>query len=230
MERLCQAMMALALVVPTLAVPGVIPTSLQQQPMDQQPLDNGLRSHHHHKTLTHVTQMTIGPSPTSSSEAITIMSSPTELVERGGDKKPDLNPCTPGDRFCHSSLFNILFCNEDQQWTKYAECPKGTFCHRLNMVCVAEILPSIFEPDLQNQQVNDDPSYKCKEGDRRCSTTFNRVDRCNGNHEWVTYHDCRKSELCNVKVSECLPIQDIDGKSKQPQKTATKAGTAPMSI
>ncbi|KAH8158418.1 hypothetical protein CIB48_g9829 [Xylaria polymorpha] len=232
MERLCQAMMALALVVPALAVPRLVPTSLHKQPVDQQPLDNGLRSHHRpHKTITRVPEQIMDPYPTSSKEAITIISSPTELVKRDSDKKPDTNPCTPGDRYCHSSLYNILFCNEDQQWVKYSDCPKGTFCHRLNMVCVSEVLPPAFEPDLYDQRGNDDPtSHQCKEGDRRCSTSFNRVDRCNSNHEWVTYHDCRMSELCNGYLLECLPIDDDPGKSKKPQKPTTRGGGGTSTI
>ncbi|KAI1175930.1 hypothetical protein F4777DRAFT_578540 [Nemania sp. FL0916] len=58
-----------------------------------------------------------------------------------------------------------------------------------------------------------DFSYQCKEGDRKCDMAFNRVDRCNERHDWVTYHDCRKSELCDEEVLDCLPRISFGGKS-----------------
>ncbi|KAI0483651.1 hypothetical protein F4859DRAFT_407651 [Xylaria cf. heliscus] len=217
MQRLCQAVMALALVVPALAVPGFMPTTFQQQPMDKAP--GMMRGDHPH--MPHQTPAVVFQSP---GDATTIMSPPTELFKRKSDKKPDSNPCTPGDRYCHASLEHILFCNDDQQWATYSQCPKGTFCHRLTMVCVREVFPD--DPDRHSQHAYDDDPHQCKEGDRRCSKTFNRVDRCNGSHEWVTYHDCRKSELCDGNVLECIPNVDTNANGLKAHSTVKPNGTA----
>jgi hypothetical protein len=127
---------------------------------------------------------------------------PVFRQKRGSDDK-----CTPGDRACHASLDKVLFCNHNKEWVTYSECDQGTFCHRLCMTCVTEITPTISAQaqPTEFREVDVD-SDKCKEGDRRCNGSFNRVDRCNEDQEWVTYHDCRKSETCNDRVLECLPL------------------------
>ncbi|KAI0459225.1 hypothetical protein F5B21DRAFT_527025 [Xylaria acuta] len=236
MERLCQVLMTLALVVPVLAAPGLMPTTVPQQPVNQQPMNKAwvpLKRHHPYnghsteRPPAGVSQSTsMDPSPLSSSEATT-MSSPTELLKRKSDKKPD-NQCTPGDRYCHASLQQVLFCNDDGQWVTYSECPQGTMCHRLHMICVPEKTSDNLGPYLHSQRADDDDPHQCKEGDRRCSETFNRVDRCNRNHEWVTYHDCRMAELCDGKLLECIPITDSEGSGLKPHGTVTPNGTANM--
>ncbi|KAJ2977387.1 hypothetical protein NUW58_g7826 [Xylaria curta] len=163
-----------------------------------------------------------------------MMSSPMELVKRGSNKqKPCDNPCTPGDRYCHASLDNVLVCNDDSQWVKYAECPAGTFCHRLFMVCVKEVNPKENKSRPHGVQYSAESSNQCREGDRRCSTSFNRVDRCNSKQDWVSYHDCRKSELCNKDILECLPLTGSSnqndpyaGGKRMPNGTAMTNGTA----
>ncbi|KAI1758078.1 hypothetical protein F4782DRAFT_524774 [Xylaria castorea] len=212
MERLCQALMTLALVAPALAVPGLLPTTLQQQPVNQQPMDKARDPlKHHHPYNSHHSPETPVVVPQSTDEVTTMTFSPTELLKRKSNAKPDNVPCTPGDRYCHANLDYILFCNDDRQWVTYSECPKGAICHRLNMTCVTEYKPSTFlGPYLHSQHVNDDGPHQCKEGDRRCSQTFNRVDRCNSSHEWVTYHDCHQSELCDGSVLECLPLTGLN--------------------
>jgi len=79
------------------------------------------------------------------------------------------------------------------------------------MICVPEFTPTIVAEAQPTEflKIAAD-SDKCKEGDRRCNGSFNRVDRCNEDHEWVTYHDCRKSETCNDEVLECLPLGSGD--------------------
>ncbi|KAI1195719.1 hypothetical protein F5X97DRAFT_231175 [Nemania serpens] len=126
---------------------------------------------------------------------------------------PSDSRCTAGDRKCHASLDYILFCNDDNQWLSYSGCQDGTFCHRLHMICVAEVVDptavSIAAPTSafpsHTHGVRDTSPQQCKEGDRRCSLLFNRVDRCNNDYDWVTYHNCRKSEMCDESTLECLP-------------------------
>ncbi|KAI1109307.1 hypothetical protein F5Y14DRAFT_432925 [Nemania sp. NC0429] len=114
--------------------------------------------------------------------------------------------CTPGDRKCHASLSYVLFCNDSNQWVTYAGCQDGTFCHRLHMICVNEVQdPATVFAAAPALDVKATAPETCKEGDRRCSLLFNRVDRCNDGHDWVTYHNCRKSELCDDTTLECLP-------------------------
>ncbi|KAJ8111817.1 hypothetical protein ONZ43_g5532 [Nemania bipapillata] len=76
---------------------------------------------------------------------------------------------------------------------------------------------------------DDDGPNQCKEGDRRCSAMFNRVDRCNSNHDWVTYHDCRRSELCDETILECLPKTEFDPAPLTP-KTPMQNGTVAISM
>ncbi|KAI0395523.1 hypothetical protein F5Y17DRAFT_423319 [Xylariaceae sp. FL0594] len=119
--------------------------------------------------------------------------------------------CTHGDRACHHSLESVLFCNHDEDWVHYTDCNPGTFCHRLFMICVPEFIPPIGSTDRPTINVKPaEDADECQEGDRRCSEFFNRVDRCNEDHEWVTYHDCRKSEVCHDDVLECWPLGPDD--------------------
>ncbi|KAI0553115.1 hypothetical protein F4679DRAFT_531930 [Xylaria curta] len=230
--ELCQVLMTLTLVAPTLAVPGLMPVALQQQPMNQQPMDMAmgpLKRHRrpHHTTVTVVSQSaTMSPSPMSTDEVTTMTFSPTELLKRKSKPKPDNNPCTPGDRSCHSSLDYILFCTDDRQWVTYTQCSQGKICHRLYMVCVPEEEPTAtLEPSLPSQHVDGNGSSKCKEGDRRCSNTFNRVDRCNNNREWVTYHDCHQSELCDGTLMDCLPLTNSYANDMMSNAMVTLNGT-----
>ncbi|KAI1737405.1 hypothetical protein F4680DRAFT_468184 [Xylaria scruposa] len=233
MERLCQALMTLTLVVPALAVPGLMPIALQQQPMNQQPIDMAIDPLKHHRrpqrtTSTVVSQSaTMSPSPMSTEEVTTATFSPTELLKRKSKPKPENIPCTPGDRYCHASLSNVLFCTDDRQWVTYAQCSQGTICHRLHMVCVTEAEPTDTpEPSLPSQPVDDTSFNQCKEGDRRCSGTFNRVDRCNSNREWVTYHDCHLSEECDDDLLDCLPQRIPYANDMISNVTVTPNGTA----
>ncbi|KAI0201566.1 hypothetical protein F4808DRAFT_424338 [Astrocystis sublimbata] len=134
-----------------------------------------------------------------------MLSSPLDLSERVLDTHS--YDCYPGDRQCHASLSYISFCNDDHHWIKYSDCPEGWFCHRLNLDCVPEVPVSIESISLpQGVKAN---AGKCKYGDRRCSTQFNRVDLCNRDKEWVTYHDCRLSERCDGTLLECTPLVGV---------------------
>ncbi|KAI1816561.1 hypothetical protein GGS20DRAFT_537391 [Poronia punctata] len=133
-------------------------------------------------------------------------------------KRDHHDDCSPGDRACHADLDKVIFCNDHEKWVTYTECGSGAFCHRLFMICVPEIFPPFAQQPGQpefSRPITD--TNKCKEGDRRCSSSFNRVDRCNGDNEWVTYHDCRKSESCNNEMCECWPL----GPSAVPPLNAT---------
>ncbi|KAI1121278.1 hypothetical protein F5Y10DRAFT_288698 [Nemania abortiva] len=215
MERLVQALLALALVVPALAAPGPMFTALSQKPLDLN---------------LNMNNTTGSPSDMLGTRSINVnppvpadATSPLELRKKKKEKpKPSDNNCTPGDRYCHASLEEVLFCNDYQQWVQYARCQAGTFCHRLHLVCVNEVFPS--PPTTMDtttiattgtaattiaSRTAGEPN-RCKEGDRRCGATFNRVERCNSSHDWVTYHDCRKSELCDGGILECLPRVKAD--------------------
>ncbi|KAI0864001.1 hypothetical protein F4860DRAFT_466683 [Xylaria cubensis] len=237
MNRLCQTLMALTLVVPALAVPGLMPAALQQQPMD---MASGLlerfhrKPHKSHKSTGTVSQTAMmNPSPMSTDEVTTMTSPPTELLKRKSGDKPDSIPCTPGDRFCHASLGYVLFCNDDRKWVTYTQCSQGTICHRLDMICVPENKPSTFSALCHHSPQHVDKggsSHECKEGDRRCSTTFNRVDRCNSSREWVTYHDCHQSELCDGNLLECLPLTNSHANDIQSHGNVTHNGTDSTSM
>ncbi|GAP88398.1 hypothetical protein SAMD00023353_2900730 [Rosellinia necatrix] len=198
MECIVQALVALTIMAPVLAAPGFFPDPLHQQPMAKaEDSLGGTRT-----SFIDLSSPIRRVSPYSPAEAA-ILSSSLEL--RKHKKSPSPNPCTSGDRYCHGSLDQVLFCNEDRQWVKYSECPAGTFCHRLHLVCVPEPPPAAFVPRVPSERDVDAGPAQCKEGDRRCSVSFNRVDRCNRSHDWVTYHDCRKSEVCDDAIFECLP-------------------------
>ncbi|KAI1309273.1 hypothetical protein F5Y03DRAFT_349042 [Xylaria venustula] len=223
MERLCQVLIALALVVPALAAPGPVHTIHHPRP---HPPSHVTKDPSYTEFVTFTSSKSI-PMTTASSVVAPVISPPTELRKRDDDDDDD--KCTPGDRKCHASLEEVLFCNDNHEWVSYAQCSDDTICHRLEMICVS--LPST-EPvayatasptlSLQDKPADsngdDDYAYGhletrggCKEGDRRCSEQFNRVDRCNSNQEWVSYHDCRKSELCDQIILECLPSEDPSG-------------------
>ncbi|KAI1823825.1 hypothetical protein F4861DRAFT_508869 [Xylaria intraflava] len=227
MERICQVLLALALVAPALTAPGPVPGDIYQQVMgggaDKSSKSSKVSKPPKTSKDTHAASIdplpvpwpapTVDP-PTPASEA-GMNSSPVELFKRKNkDEKndPTVVLCTPGDRFCHASLSEILVCNDYQQWVTYSECGQGTFCHRLHMVCVPEVTNSseaisqpMYWPD------DDNATNTCKPGDRRCSDSFNRVDRCNEQNDWVTYHDCRKAEYCDATLLECLPYgSEID--------------------
>ncbi|KAI8631078.1 hypothetical protein F5Y19DRAFT_424972 [Xylariaceae sp. FL1651] len=132
-----------------------------------------------------------------------VVSSRSELSRRRKHKKPkpSQDTCTPGDRRCHYTLDHILMCDDNRQWVTYSPCKTGTFCHRLYMICVNKPIPEEWK-----QVISTDEPVRCKGGDRRCDPSFNRVDRCNDDGEWVTYHDCLMAESCNESVLECIPL------------------------
>ncbi|KAI0869995.1 hypothetical protein GGS24DRAFT_505205 [Hypoxylon argillaceum] len=245
MERLSQILIALALVAPALAAPGPVPPSLYQQPMN---LKRAVPE------MQVTPSLDVHPAAPASNPVMPPASSASSPLELRKDR-PSENYCTPGDRYCHASLDEVLFCNDSRQWVRYALCQAGTFCHRLHMVCVSEIYAfsdadkatftspsaspspspsnstsnstststsaSTPHPHTPRDEEDDDP-HRCKEGDRRCDTMFNRVDRCNSLHDWVTYHDCRKSETCDDVILECLPkIQTSNATLSAPNDTAT---------
>ncbi|KAI8955431.1 hypothetical protein F4801DRAFT_529283 [Xylaria longipes] len=96
------------------------------------------------------------------------------------------------------------------------------------MTCVPENIPPISELYPHGRRVSNDDPHQCKEGDRRCSRSFNRVDRCNSSREWVTYHDCLKAELCDGNVLECLPLANLNANELKFLGTVTPNGTATM--
>ncbi|KAI0103022.1 hypothetical protein GGR51DRAFT_562005 [Nemania sp. FL0031] len=206
MERLVQALLALALVASTLAAPGPTFAVLAQQPLDVGLNTNNARISLSDTQNTHSTAL-LSRAPADEELA----SFPLELRKHKhrekGKPHPSDNLCTPGDRYCHASLEEILFCNDSQQWVRYSQCQAGTFCHRLHLVCVSEIYANSLATPIgtYTPQPYTDAPNQCKEGDRRCSSMFNRVDRCTSNREWVTYHDCRRSEFCDDVILECLP-------------------------
>ncbi|GAW13879.1 hypothetical protein ANO14919_032700 [Xylariales sp. No.14919] len=209
MKRCNPALAALVLVIPALAAPGPILTSLTQ-PLTGEPWELTTVAAAIHDKF----QPTISLPPIPTLPAVaTKTPSPTDPVKRNkknNKHKPDNNWCTPGDRACHASLDEVLFCNDNRQWVRYSQCQRGTFCHRLFMVCVREIYAPDPKPRALEPRQDDGGRHQCKEGDRRCNANFNRVDRCNDQHDWVTYHDCRKSECCDEKIQECLPITSSD--------------------
>ncbi|KAI1159594.1 hypothetical protein F5B18DRAFT_579183 [Nemania serpens] len=139
---------------------------------------------------------------------------------------PSDSRCTPGDRQCHASLDYILFCNDNNQWLSYSGCQDGTFCHRLHMICVPEVRdPTAVSTPAHIRRVRDTDPPQCQEGDRRCSLLFNRVDRCNDDHDWVTYHNCRKSELCDEGTLECLPRISFGSNGSMPHGHITSNRT-----
>ncbi|KAI0968166.1 hypothetical protein F4678DRAFT_204606 [Xylaria arbuscula] len=221
MERLGRTLIALTLVVPALAAPGPVHTIHHPHPH----APSHVTKDPSYTEFTTFTLSTSIPMSTASSIVAPVISPPTELRKRDDDDK-----CTPGDRKCHASLEEILFCNDNHDWVSYAQCSNDTICHRLEMICVslpstepvfayATASPTLGPQDsLADSDGDDDYAYGrlgtrevCKEGDRRCSQQFNRVDRCNSDQEWVSYHDCRKSELCDQIILECLPSEDPSG-------------------
>ncbi|KAI1190809.1 hypothetical protein F5B17DRAFT_385133 [Nemania serpens] len=145
----------------------------------------------------------------------------TPVTDFKSRPSPTDSECTPGDRKCHASLDYVLFCNDDNKWLEYSQCQDGTFCHRLHMICVHEVLDSaaVFTPAptlALTSPIHGVRDAQCKEGDRRCSLLFNRVDRCNSDDDWVTYHNCRKSELCDESTLECLPRISYGGNGSMP--------------
>ncbi|TGJ88585.1 hypothetical protein E0Z10_g223 [Xylaria hypoxylon] len=230
MERLGHALVALALVIPALAAPGPMLTRLSQQPMGN--LAEPLESTSTTTTTYDLFDPTLTLSTNPPATAI-VISSPVDLRKKRhinkhnpiDNHKSSDNGCTPGDRACYHTLDSVLFCNEDRQWVNYAQCQSGTFCHRLHMVCVAEVLDPASQSHAHELRGDNSDHPKCKEGDRRCNTNFNRVDRCNGESDWVTYHDCRTSEFCEEGILECLPKISSDPKAKLPGGTARFNGT-----
>ncbi|KAI0408425.1 hypothetical protein F4802DRAFT_618586 [Xylaria palmicola] len=218
MARVRRALLALAITMaPVLAAPGPVFAALHQQPLQGAAGSlHGLR-----------VPPAVNPPPPAPPGVVVPGTRPAELSERkSGKHRPSINMCTPGDRFCHASLQSVLVCNDDSQWVTYADCADCTFCHRLHLICVPEIFPPNLglnytgllreedgDGDGDDDGGNDNggshdgdvSGSRCKEGDRRCSPKFNRVDRCNSDAEWVDYHDCRKSETCDEGVLECLP-------------------------
>ncbi|KAI3333883.1 hypothetical protein F4824DRAFT_470093 [Ustulina deusta] len=228
MERLGRALIALALVAPALSAPGPVPTRFWHQHTSKAPKPwEGAYNTTIALAISHPAPPLLPPSPATA----TTLSPPTELRKRKGDNR---NGCTPGDRACYHTLDEVVFCNEDHDWVPYATCEDGTFCHRLHVICVPEILTSALTsaaPTLALGHRDDDDRKECKEGDRRCDRNFNRVDRCNAGHEWVTYHDCRKSELCNEDVLECLPkLSVMLGAMGMPKDTGTRNSTPTNSV
>ncbi|KAI0429094.1 hypothetical protein F5Y09DRAFT_311222 [Xylaria sp. FL1042] len=223
MDSLGRALMALVLVVPTLAAPapGPVMTWLSHQDPSKVTKQSGYTVTIVGEGASYSTTIPPGllppspPFPLLPSPGATDVTTPTtELRKKSNDK------CTPGDRVCHANLGEVLFCNENNDWVSYAQCEAGTFCHRLHMICVPEVIPpDVLDPEalasanssqtlhLQSSKGNKDDN-KCKEGDRRCDPSFHRVDRCNSEQTWVTYHDCRISERCDEDMFECFPREE----------------------
>ncbi|KAI1272054.1 hypothetical protein F5Y07DRAFT_412866 [Xylaria sp. FL0933] len=233
MERLCQALITLALAVPALTAPapGPVLAWFSHQVPSQVTEQSGYTTTIVGKRGPYPTLISpsVVPHPSLSlslSSSVTT-NEPTPTTEL---RKRDEHKCTTGDRMCHADLSQILYCNEDNDFVSYAECATGMFCHRLHMICVMEVLPTSVlgstnsSHTLHTQNTVDDADdNKCTEGDRRCNPSFNHVDRCNSEQTWVTYHDCRKSETCDENLLECLPREE-------PSSSSALPGAAPTNL
>ncbi|KAI1429772.1 hypothetical protein F5Y12DRAFT_795304 [Xylaria sp. FL1777] len=228
MERLARALITAALVVPAVAIPGPVHTTPDHQHASK--VARQFRPPTFTTTIrgnvtTYTTTITsfipsLPPTPSKVSSApVTTISPPSELRKKSSASfSLDDNRCTtPGDRECHGELGGVLFCNEDHKWVSYAQCAEGAVCHRLYMVCIPEVIPTLTghstlapTPTSHPFGLQDNNEEKCKEGDRRCDKYFNRVDRCNADQDWVTYHDCRRSEFCHDIILDCLPLQQVN--------------------
>ncbi|KAI0540262.1 hypothetical protein GGR58DRAFT_155829 [Xylaria digitata] len=236
MGRLSHALIAFVVVVPALAAPGPMLAGRSQKPMgNPMEMPESITTTAITGTYDKFAPTLTLPSPPAT--ATTSIDLRKKMAEYNGVHRPGSNGCTPGDRACHASLDEILFCNDDHQWASYGSCQAGTFCHRLDMVCV----PIVTDPPPKSpHKATSTPTpqshghgprgddNQCKEGDRRCNVDFNRVDRCNSGNDWVTYHDCRKAEFCDDRILECLPYVLPDPKNAIPgvdcisNSTATK--------
>ncbi|KAI1437129.1 hypothetical protein GGR50DRAFT_143151 [Xylaria sp. CBS 124048] len=214
MIRVCLTLLVLALVAPALTAPGPEPVDIYQQ------LAGSKTTKTSKKTKTSKTTKSSKSTKAAGDEASVISTLQVELpttvpvnqgvdfleaASNGGIHQLTSTDCTPGDRICHFSLDEVLVCDDFQKWVTYSECAGDTFCHRLHMICVPEVIGhESISNALDSQDIRDGPKM-CKPGDRRCSKKFNRVDRCNEQKDWVTYHDCRRAEFCDKQLFECMP-------------------------